>query len=442
MCLLIFSTTACQRELTCNLDKAGILDAPVKSSSSKGELFVREIGFFIDATESMKGFATAAKRSPQASSYHDLMRSLENSIQGLSTNSTIHKYKFGENIIKLDDNSRLNDIAINEEFYISQEIGQETQIQNLFEGETSSSQEKYILEGGNVLSVIVTELFQQGTDFGLLSDALAPYIMRGASVGLLGVSSEFSGKIFDYSGDPNANFDYPGVRPVYALIVGEAENILHYFNLLKINSQNLRQNSKFTIFSNQIFRKETNFFQTNPFNVENLVSLGFRINDYFSFRWKDSTKSASFTTCSENPKPFSEDVAGYQKVTEFEKDVTVKKIGDEAKSNHVDNSSITVNELDIGKESKCSKPNASKAQNLLGLRTTIEKNDWQGNYLIDTAFKPNLNNYPSKWDEWSTDNVKDNPSKTLNLTELIKLIYSVIVREYKPEIRMTFCINK
>jgi hypothetical protein len=431
-----------------------------KSNNTSSQPSVKEVSFFVDATESMAGFASASQ-------YQELIRSLENSVTNLPNFANkIDKRKFGSHVDKNSFKGRLIEDLTEISFYTGPD--QKTQIQNVLT-------EQHIPYDREKLAVIITDLLQDQTDLGLVVDKIKPYLSKGLSVGLIGVNSNFDGKLFDYIPNRNeARTPYKGQRPVYALVIGEAVDISEYFDLIKNLSPILKQKGKFTIFSSQLFKHKIDFWEQNPVNLSNnLINNGRLDNtDINSFDFQDNSSPLSFSVCASKPTALSEDVAGYGESqqggweSQFEPNVTIEryrktktgifdslsqdKPGTSANSTKlVPNSLPNANEyvkIQSSKENqKCKLPDdISFVVEISSPKSLIFDGDPTGNYLTTITLLPQKENYPQKWDEWSISNQIEQPSRTLNLSPFVKGLYKATISSElnNSERELIFYINK
>jgi hypothetical protein len=405
---------------------------------------VKEVSFFIDATESMAGFSSASQ-------YQELIKSLENSVINLPDfEGKIDKYKFGSSVEKNSFKERLIEELTKSSFYTGSD--QKTLIQNVLVTQN-------IPYDKEKLAVIITDLLQDQTDVGLVVKQIKPYLKKGLSVGLIGVNSNFDGKLFDFiPNQPNETIRYNGLRPVYAIVIGEAIDISKYFELLKNLSPTLKQKGRFTIFSNQLFEHKIDFFSQNPFNISNNLINNGKLSgntDINSFDFKDDGQPLSFSVCASKPTPLSEDVAGYVESrqggweSQFETNVTIeryensmnsKKTVPESLPNANDYVKIKLRQ----KNQKCQETDISFVVEISSPKSLTFHNDSSGHYLTTITFLPKQESYPKQWDKWSTDSQIENPSQTLNLTPFVKLLYKAAIssNQNNSEQQLIFYVNK
>jgi hypothetical protein len=117
----------------------------------------------------------------------------------------------------------------------------------------------------NKLSIIVTDLYQTDTDINSVNEILKnDYLEKGYAVGVLGVRSQFKGKVYDIGRD-RAERHYTTTdqeerfRPFYIIFLGLYANIASYFDQLKSKDQAVIREEQFVIFHSNSFSKPSMF---------------------------------------------------------------------------------------------------------------------------------------------------------------------------------------
>ena len=239
-----------------------------KSQTALGELSETLIAhIYFDATLSMQGFV-----NPGPTHYTAIHRHLEGSITtGRWRNAKVKFFRFGEQVEKIDRNTYLK--VESPEFYENKDINRETFIQKVIDSEIplvndtekahnsvkesteafESEEEISASKEENRLVIIVTDLFQDRNDINLLVSQLKEgYLKRGVAVGLLGVRSEFDGKVYDTRSEPipyKSEENPETFRPFYLLVLGRHADIAHYFDRLTVK---VSSEVKTVIFSNHL----------------------------------------------------------------------------------------------------------------------------------------------------------------------------------------------
>jgi len=128
------------------------------------------------------------------------------------------------------------------------------------------------------LVVILTDLYQNGADATALANKIQEFYLndnnKDYAVGVIGIKSEFNGKIyldknhqletFHYNTDDPDKNTPEQFRPFYILLIGPYSQVNNYFNELKTEGKEaFGENSKWLIFSpNHFMEKVANFQDT------------------------------------------------------------------------------------------------------------------------------------------------------------------------------------
>lgn len=188
------------------------------------------INIYVDGTPSMSGFVSNGANTK----YMEAIRILDSSASTgwVESKTKINYFRFG---IKSEPVSR--DVylsSLKAEFYDpSNPVLAVSQIDKVI---TSAEKDN--------ISVIVTDLYQKGTDVTLVRNALREqYLRQGYAVGVLGIKSEFNGTIYDV-GTQNTSFQYntqgkslSKFHPFYVVILGSYKDVTHYYEKLKISGK-------------------------------------------------------------------------------------------------------------------------------------------------------------------------------------------------------------
>jgi len=115
-------------------------------------------------------------------------------------------------------------------------------------------------EGRDEFSIIVTDLSR--ADRNKLSDMVKMFrdnLSRGYAIGILGIQSQFDGKIHDVFATGEI-LDYKGVRPFYVVLLGKYENVAKYFEDLKDDSgYSFIKTENFMIYNSQLVSQPSSF---------------------------------------------------------------------------------------------------------------------------------------------------------------------------------------
>ncbi|WP_287130263.1 hypothetical protein [Candidatus Cyanaurora vandensis] len=387
------------------------------------------VNYFIDATESMEGFA---ERKGRRTAYQELLTTLEDAALNLSPTPQFTKYRFGNKLAVVS--GRLGVTAGQDKnFYDSKVVGTQTQIQQALLNPKNTC----VRNGPEELTIVVTDLFQTDSDIGrVVSTIQQCFLAQGRVVGLLGVQSDFSGMIYDFPGGPLSLAG--GKRPVYALVLGKYANVQAYFEAIQLISPSLKPpTARYTIFSPRVFLESPDFFKTDPTdNRNNLIKQGFAESKIYQLETQG--EPVDFTVCGDTPRPLSKDIAGYRVPQEGQFIPTVRHYP------------LSEGPATVLNDSRMVEVTPGDCANGLGLQVKVDparlqvQGEPRGHYLFQLAFRPSPQGYPKQWDAWNTEDVPRNPRKTLNLSRFIKSLYgATLTREPdRQEVILRFFLTR
>jgi len=115
-------------------------------------------------------------------------------------------------------------------------------------------------EGRDEFSIIVTDLSRADRNkLDDLSSMFTDSLRRGYAVGILGIKSQFNGKVHDVFATSEI-LDYKGVRPFYVVLLGKYADVARYFEDLKNNSgHNFIRAENFIIYNSQLVERVSSF---------------------------------------------------------------------------------------------------------------------------------------------------------------------------------------
>lgn len=245
VCVLLYLLTSfsdCKREY-CNSPE--IMD--FENIKPKSEEL--KVDVFFDASESMMGFVQ------QDNSYYiRTIQIMERALISAWPKGTIWTfYKFGTHIDKIKRNEILR--AIQPAFYQDKRFTLKTYIEKVIDRAKKEN-----------LTLIITDLFQDNSDVNLLISKLnEKFLKKNMAFGILGIKSEFIGKVYDVW-IKKLSFDYDTTgrkandfRPFYVLMLGRYEDIKHYYENIRINGLDSFPESNFIIFCANIVKKLASF---------------------------------------------------------------------------------------------------------------------------------------------------------------------------------------
>lgn len=238
---------------SCSTRETGPLPRGELSEVLKDKSVHIQADVFYDATLSMQGFVNPGITAD----YARVLDRLEGSITTGWQGATVTFYRFGTRINELSEREQNN--VVRPAFYNDPEL----------RGVTSMEK---VIDAANIerLTIIVTDLFQNDADVTQLVNKLKDkFLSKDISVGLLGVQSEFNGRVFDV-GILRDWFPYSGQRPFYILMIGKHRDIEHLYNSLNIRILNELSDKNFVLLSRHFSYPLPVFENANVLSKENI----------------------------------------------------------------------------------------------------------------------------------------------------------------------------
>lgn len=252
-----------------------------------------KVDLYFDATLSMQGFT----RSQSGSTYQQAIPLLERAVIEGWRGGEAAFFKFGNETAPLPARTFLE--ATKPQFYSDTQYNTRTFIERVIDKADP-----------NHLTVIITDLFQDNADVNQLSAKLKnKFIAAGLAVGVLGIRSNYEGKVYDVGPD-NYSFAYTSSgkpqtgRPFYLLTFGSHANIAHYFETLERTGMSNFPERHALIFSRFVTAQTTPFASAklksatgiSEISSSNLVAPNKRQAEIKAFRIIKGKTEATFTT--------------------------------------------------------------------------------------------------------------------------------------------------
>ena len=443
LCFLIFLTS-------CDTSKPDPPDPPpVDPSDMVGDISENLVArIYFDASVSMQGFVV-----PSSTQYKNILRPLESVITSGWKNGNTEFFRFGEQVRPIDRDSYLRTGSVdfyddlrtyiqNIFEYEDQLVGENIDINNTPEDsidEDTPSNDINISREENRLVVIVTDLFQDRRDVNLLVSQLKDkYIKNGLEVGLIGLRSEFNGKVYNLGTTPilyRSTPDNPETfRPFYLLVLGRHADISHYFDGIIANGFPEAQT---IIFSRYLVSPLLSFEDATIDKLENLnrdtiaKKSDPRVKEY---RITDKNKPSQISAKLKfmllpHVMPFDSDT--------LDDLITVK---------HSSNGTPDVTQ----KAKNCLKVTSPLLQNddsnELSIGFTLDSQSLPRKriYLYEVTLRPGVDTFkePEWCSEWDMGDER-NGAKTLNLLNFVRDLTQVTARMHQPIIaKFHFYIEK
>ena len=395
-----------------------------------------KVDLFFDATLSMQGFAA----TDVSSSYQQTVPLLERAVIEGWPGGQVAFFKFGDEIATLPERKYLE--AAKAQFYSDTKYNKKTLIEQVIDRADL-----------NHLTVIITDLFQDNADVNQLSERLkTKFIASDRAVGVLGIRSQYQGRVYDVGPD-NYSFVYktgenPQTwRPFYLLALGSHANIAQYFATLDRSGMGTFPEKHALILSRFLTSQRAPFASAklktadkiSEINSSNLLTKSRAQDQVKAFKIKKGKTDAHFSTeWSYKPLPNGLEYSG-----NLIPDVTSWK-GEETGSR----------ELAIV-ENNQAKAALRVTARLLPDNSTFNKLDFQTNLNVSDLPAPGVYRYrvvlrPSAYSlpTWVTDwNMRDseiktwhlrpsdfNGAKTYNLENFLGTLRGAVVSTTPPEV--------
>jgi len=408
------------------------------------------VDIYIDASYSMVGFVALGN-----SYYVRMLQLLERSFIAGWPKGTRNFHKFGTSISEISREQAKE--AAFERFYRDPNFCAETRIESVID----SAKE------GN-LNIIITDLFQMDADVNLLIERLnQKFLSKKVSVGVLGIKSQFNGKVWDV-GLQSLNFSYstdgrdPGeFRPFYLLMIGNYYDIAHFYKMMNYNGLDSFPEKNFLILSPQLVERLATFEnskikQRKVKEIRGILQNSrvcrhfkqFMINNGSSEHYFESTIEMPFLDHMPdfNPQRITTEVTAWQWLND-------PKIptGNNGKAKKLDSKGELIFSEEALRAFIIKDVSISGKQ--LKLKVEIDPGNFPGDgkYCFKIMFSSlsdscSFPKWISEWDmdqnliyQWNENRGDFNGSTTLNLKNFLNNIWQIIYQNHKPKIAKLYC---
>lgn len=186
-----------------------------------------DVDIYLDATTSMQGFTSAG-----ATNYSNLLDDIELAVKNVWKETDVRFYKFTTQIDSLSREQFVTGKS-DAKFYADRFTSNQINIDKTVE-KTDPKR----------VSIIITDLFYKGQDINQVVSSLnESCIKKGVDIGILSVSSIFTGTVADVK--PSVEIKQEN-RPLYVLIFGSKNNINQVFEAFKSKAY-INRNQKLLI---------------------------------------------------------------------------------------------------------------------------------------------------------------------------------------------------
>ncbi len=411
-----------------------------------------EADIYIDASFSMVGFV-----NPGNSYYVRTLQMLERAFISGWPKGSRNFHKFGTKISEISRDQVL--AAAFAGFYMDPEFRAQTRIEKVIDNANK-----------NNLNIIITDLFQIDADVNLLIERLnQKFLTKDISVGVLGVKSQFNGKVFDV-GLEDFNFDYftsrreaAEYRPFYLLMLGKYNDIVHYYKMLKVNGLSNFPEKSFIIFSPQLVERLASFenseIKRSKIKEVRQILRYSSINRHVKQFTVDNNSSKPFVDITIklyfldhlpdfNPQKLKVEITAWklQENPDNQKSTSKKEKGGPKKKLVVSEEALrglTIKDLKLLD---------------LQLKFKVEVNPQNfpgdGTYCFKIVFRLPSESYllprwVSEWDmdqnliyHWQQNPTQFQGNTTLNLKNFLNNIWQIIYQKHKPKIAKLYCYIK
>jgi len=248
---LLLTITGCSREVTWDCP----LPPPSNLKSESIPLTSITPIVYLDSTLSMQGFV-----NNRDSYYIQTIQLLDEVIFSLSNNQPQY-YSLGVTPQPILEKTA-TEKATNPNFYLAQE--EDALLESALNNHSPNSQE---------IIIVVTDLLRANLDNSAVITSFKPYLDQGMSIGLIGVRSQFDGKIYDnllINKGTGTALDFrtdnqENLRPFYILLIGDYQVIVEYFNELNKRNHQLVDSQYFLVINDQIVQNIAHFNITEQY---------------------------------------------------------------------------------------------------------------------------------------------------------------------------------
>ena len=179
-----------------------------------------DVDVYLDATTSMEGYVG------RSTEYGTFLYDLEAALSSRWREADVQFFRFGTRVDSITRDAYLQ-AREDLRFYKQRGIFERTNIDSVLARAAADR-----------VSVIVTDLFQDDGDTNELVRRIKDRVfVRDLSVGVLGVESQFDGRIYDAPGGPYAYASTAGdrstYRPFYALLIGQPAYLERLFRTVE-----------------------------------------------------------------------------------------------------------------------------------------------------------------------------------------------------------------
>lgn len=357
------------------------------------------IDIYIDATPSLDGFAVG-----EMTIYSQFLDQLEASALSAWKSADVKYFKFGQRTKKIGRNEFLT-AKKDKRFYHEEGIFKESLIDSVIK-KTNTER----------LSVVITDLFQNEGDVNsMVNEIKNQCFTNNVLVGILGIRTQFEGRIFDFPNCPPGGYQHNKERPFYAFVFGDQLKMEKLFEALQ--TKEFVKENQIILITNEIMKSaNVSIIKTKESKFVNKKAPRIQANNSFDFSMKEAGKEARFNfelTFDRNSRcvDFKENTI---EAVVFKKSITNPK--------NANPESVLTNDIKL--------ENIKRQGNKITATLVLTNEDPIGNYSYLVYLQPNqLNGFslPDWIKDFSTDNPIPNTPSMSQTYNLEKLISSLVI---------------
>lgn len=403
---------------------------------------------YLDGTFSMAGYVNY----PSTTIYSDALKNIERTVTSTWKQENIQYVKFGDSLQNLSREQFLQ--ANNVAFYQEKDTSLQTVVDSM---------------DANKLNILVTDLFQTNQDIDSLIISLkkACFADSSKAMALIGVKSQFNGKIYDV-GKNGLSFSYASkdevetYRPFYLLVLGKeadvrafTENYTKHFDdekLVKMALFSKNIGTDVVLTAGKAVKKDKDEKFANMAQISTLLGSN---SDILQYRLKLGEKQSGFYAtlqaknvignCPDDFKKFAYNVEKWEQVGGNQQTGFMDKLMGNSKKNTADGKFTEVGAKNFieAKGSGTGLHGTDANVNLLFKFDPSAIKKTEGKYRINLALIPAKDEYVASneiFKDWNFDDtaavsaetLASCGDKTLNIDGFVKTVASLNYEMNKP----------
>ena len=223
---------------SCGVKQYGIQRPPEVSvqDTSESRDVNDKIGFYTDQTKSMRGFCKKKE-------YYITLNEVRSVLKGDAL-KRLDIYRYDSIVYRIDENvfvQHYSDDILNTEIYYDKSKGGIASPKIIEKASAASKKGavkplEFALEDAfgkdkytDSLCVFTTDGYEQNRDYSVLFKPLSEKVLkRGNAVALMGIRSDFNGKVYCVSADNSDKYDFKGKRMFFLIVTGPIDDVIPF----------------------------------------------------------------------------------------------------------------------------------------------------------------------------------------------------------------------